>query len=133
MNGNSDQVKVAETLQLINRTWLEGRPHDLAPMLHPSIVMALPRFAGRITGSDSFIGGFVDFASNADLLEYGESDHQVDVAGDTAVASFAFDMVYKRSGASYRCTGRDLWVFSLHEGTWLAVWRSMLDLIEAPA
>jgi hypothetical protein len=39
----------------------------------------------------------------------------------------------KRSGARYRATGRDLWVFERHGDSCLAVWRTMLDMQENAA
>jgi len=56
----------------------------------------------------------------------------LDLRGSTAVASFAFEMIYQRGGTSYRSSGRDLWVFQQREGRWLAVWRTMLDLKDEP-
>jgi hypothetical protein len=128
-----ERDSVSTTLELINRTWLEGRPRDLAPLLHPSIVMVMPTFNGHIEGRDAFIDGFVDFCENAALHEYEQCDHRVDVTGDTAVASFTFSMVYERADQRYRSSGRDLWVFVRQEGIWLAAWRTMLDLVEQPA
>jgi hypothetical protein len=132
MPNQSDRTAVSEALERINRTWLEGRPHDLAPLVHPGIVMVVPSLNARAEGSDAFVAGFVDFCDNAELQEYGESDLQVDVTGDSGVATFAFDMVYKRGEASYRSTGRDLWVFARQDDAWLAVWRTMFDLNERP-
>ena len=54
----------------------------------------------------------------------------MDVIGDTAVASFTYEMVYERSGKRSRATGRDLWVFTRYGSEWIAVWRTMLDLAE---
>jgi hypothetical protein len=133
MNNQADRDAVAAALEAINRTWLEGRPRDVAPLLHPAVVMVLPGFGGRVEGPDALVAGFVDFCDNASLQEYGESDLSVDAAGDTAVAGYAFDMVYERAGVRTRATGRDLWVFARQGGAWLAVWRTMLDLAETPA
>jgi ketosteroid isomerase-like protein len=133
MKSTTDRDAVAAALELINRTWLEGRPRDLAPLLHPAVVMALPGFGGRVEGRDAFVGGFVDFCENADLSEYAESGQQIDVTGDTAVATYTFEMVYERSGGRYRSTGRDFWIFARQGDAWLAVWRTMLDLAEQPA
>jgi hypothetical protein len=127
-----DRDAVLDALQRINRTWLEGRPRDMAPLLHPDVVMVFPGFAGRAEGRDALIGGFVDFCDNAELHEYEESGHQIDVTGDTGVANYAFEMVYERSGVRSRSTGRDLWVFARQGGQWLAVWRAMLDIVERP-
>jgi hypothetical protein len=133
MKHTTDKDAVAAALEEINRAWLEGRPKDLAPRVHPAVVMAPPGFAGRVEGRDAFVAGFVDFCENADLREYAESGHQVDVTGDTAVATYTFEMVYERSGATCRSTGRDLWVFARQGDAWRAVWRTMLDLAERPA
>lgn len=130
MAARTDNDAVAAALEEINRAWLEGRPRDLAPLLHPAVVMALPGFAGRVEGRDAFVAGFVDFTENAELIDYAEAGLQVDVTGDTAVATYTFEMVYERSGGRYRSTGRDLWVFARQGDTWLAVWRAMLDLAE---
>jgi uncharacterized protein (TIGR02246 family) len=133
MPSPTDREAVAATLQRINDAWRAKRPADLGPLFHPDIVLAVPGFAGRATGRDALVAGFADFCTNATVHEYRESDHQVDVIGDTAVAAVAFDMVYERSGARYRATGRDLWVFGRQGGEWLAVWRTMLDVAEQPA
>lgn len=62
------------------------------------------------------------------------NDHQIDVACDTAVVTFRYEMVYERSGKRYHSTGRDLWVFQNQGNAWIAVWRTMLDTMgEKPA
>jgi ketosteroid isomerase-like protein len=129
----ADPQAVAETLRRINEAWLNGRPHDLRPLIHSEITMVFPGFAGRTQGADSFIAGFEDFCRTARVNSFHESDRQVNVIADTAVASFRFEMVYERDGSSYQSTGRDLWIFTRKGGGWLAVWRTMLDLQEQPA
>jgi ketosteroid isomerase-like protein len=121
---------VATAMRQINQAWLGSQLHDLAPRLHPEIVMVLPGFSGRIQGRDALLAGFTDFCQNAAVHEYCEHDRQVDVAGDTAVVSSRYEMVYERSGARYRASGRDLWVFQKQGTQWIAVWRTMLDLEE---
>jgi uncharacterized protein (TIGR02246 family) len=129
----ADARAVADVLAQIDRAWLHGRPHDVAPLLHPAITMVLPGWAGRVEGRDANVAGFVDFCENAGVESYQPGEVQVDVAGETAVASFAFQMVYARDGARWRSTGRDLWVFERAGGQWLATWRTMLDVAEEPA
>ena len=92
--------------------------------------MVFPGFSGRVTGREALVSSFVDYCRNARTLEFRENERQIDVAGDVAVASFSFVMVYEREGAKYRSTGRDLWVFSNQRGVWLAVWRTMLNVAE---
>ncbi len=74
-------------MERINRTWLEGRPDDLLPLLHPDIVFVYPGFGGRAQGRGALVAGFVDFCGNAKVHEYSESNHQADVIGDTTVVN----------------------------------------------
>jgi hypothetical protein len=133
MESQSRRDAVSAAMGRINRAWLERRPDDLVPLLHPDITLVFPGFAGRAAGREAIVAGFADFCQNATIHEYKEADHQIDVIGDTAVAGFTYEMVYERSGERYRATGRDLWVFARQGSEWIAVWRTMLDLAEQPA
>lgn len=132
----ADQTRpedAATAMRQINQAWLTNRFEDLGPMVHPEIVMVFPGFTARTRGREELLAGFRDFCRNATLQEFREYDHQVDVAGGTAVVTFRYDMVYERSGGRYRATGRDLWVFQYEDRAWIAVWRSMLDMDENAA
>ena len=135
MAEKSQPESAAAAMRAINRAWLDGRVEDIAPMVHADIVIALLGFAGRVQGREAFLAGFRDFRENATIHEFCEQDDRVDVdvAGDTAVATFGYKMVYERAGQRYRVTGRDLWVFEQHGGAWIAVWRAMLDMDEIAA
>jgi hypothetical protein len=133
MADEASPAEVTVTLNRINRAWLDRRPADLVPLLHPRVTMVFPGFAGRAEGRDAMVAGFEDFCAHATVHAYREADHQVDVAANAAVASFTYEMVYERDGKQYRSTGRDLWVFARRDGHWLAVWRTMLDIAEEPA
>lgn len=123
----------AAAMRQINQAWLEGRVEDLGPMVHSEIVTVFPDFAGKLQGRDGFLAGFRDFCQNATIQEFHEYDQQVDVARDTAVITFRYEMVYERAGERYRATGRDLWVFEQQDGAWSAVWRAMLEMKEDAA
>jgi hypothetical protein len=123
--------EVSRTLSGINEAWLEGKPLDLETLFDPNVVMLLPG-GTRVKGRTLLVQSFVDMCENARVHGFEESDRQVDVFGETAVASFAFTMVYEREGEKYRSTGRDLWVFSLGRDGWKAVFRTMLDVAEEP-
>lgn len=133
MAQQSEHEAAAATMRRINQVWLDGQVDDLAPLVHPDIVMAVPGFAGRIQGREQFVAGFRDFCQNARIHEFRDHDHQIDVAGDTAVITFEYEMIYELSGARYHSTGRDFWVFQNQGSAWIAVWRTMLDLKEKPA
>ena len=122
-----------EAMRHINKAWLNGRVEDLAPMVHAEMVMVFPGFAGRVQGREAFLAGFSDFCQNATVHEFREHDRHVDIAGDVAVVTFRYEMVYERSGKRHRSTGRDLWVFQQQGKAWIAVWRTMFDMDENAA
>jgi ketosteroid isomerase-like protein len=133
MKSQTPQADALAAIGRINKAWLDRRPQDLLPLLHPDITLVFPNFAGRAVGRDAIVAGFADFCENATVCDYREADHQADVVGDTAVVSFTYQMVYMRDGNKSRATGRDLWVLARHGDLWLAIWRTMLDLAEQPA
>ena len=120
--------EVRETMTAINQAWLENRPADMGSSLHPDITMVFPGFSGIITGRDALLASFTEFCKNARVLEYEESDLQIQISSNVAVVSFRFNMLYERPSYRERSTGRDVWVFERVEGKWLAVWRTMVDL-----
>lgn len=124
---------VAAAMRHINRAWLEGRVDDLAPLVNDEIVMVGPGFDEKTQGREPFLAGFRDFCDNSTIQEFSEHDQQVDLVGDTAVLTFRYEMVYKRSGGRYRSTGRDFRVFHREGTAWVAAWRTMFDAKEDSA
>ena len=130
---DSKHEAVVATMRRINHLWLNGQVEDLGPMVQQEMVMVFPRFTGRIQGRQEFLAGFRDFCENAKVHEFRDYDHQSDLAGNTAVVTFQYEMIYERSGERYRATGRDVWVFQSQGDAWIAVWRAMLEIHEEPA
>lgn len=124
------QNSAAEVMDKINRIWLDARIEDLEPLIHPDVVMVFPGFQGQVQGRDQFLAGFRDFCENAAVHEFNELDRHVDVAGQVAVVTFRYEMVYERTGVKYQSSGRDFWVFQNQNEEWIAVWRTMLDIEE---
>jgi len=132
MDRLNESERALAVLHQINQAWLDGRVADMVAWVHPDIVMVGPGFSARVQGRQALLAGFEDFVQNAKTEEFRDFDHQADIAGDTAVVTFRFDMVYSRSGGRYRATGRDLWVLEREGEVWTAVWRTMLDMEENP-
>jgi len=122
--------EVHAVLAAINAAWREGRPMSMLDHLHPEITMAFPGFKGSIRGRDAFVASYVEFCANARVIEYEESDENIDVIGDCAIATFRFRMLYERATYREDSAGRDLWVFRKQGDRWIAVWRTMMELAE---
>lgn len=127
---------VSGTLDRINRAWVEGRPEELVPLFDEGIVMALPGGETRIAGRTIIVASFEQFVRTAKILEFRETDRQIEVFGDVAVATFGYVLAYEREDERYRATGRDLWILracenqGADEPIYRAIFRTMFDLAE---
>ena len=124
------KLQVHEVLSAINQAWRTNSPLTMSQHLHPDIIMKFPGFSGEVAGRDALLASFVEFCTNARVLEYQESNEQISVIGDCAVMSFQFEMLYERAKYREHSKGRDLWVFQCVAGKWVAVWRTMMELEE---
>lgn len=117
---------IRQLLTSINDAWRTGQPEQLDAYFHNDMRMFQPGAPGPITGKQACIASYQDFSRQATINDYSEADHSINVWGTTAVASYAFEIAYSIGGAHSRTVGRDLFVFTLDEGRWLAVWRTIL-------
>jgi Domain of unknown function (DUF4440) len=90
------------------------------------MVGVAPGFQARIEGRAACIRSYDDFLAAATVDEFDPSEPSVDICGDTAVATFGWEMAWSTNGQSHRESGHDLFVFSRENGRWWAVWRTML-------
>lgn len=126
---STNGADVHGVLGCINAAWREGHPLSMLEHLHPDITMALPGFKGAIRGRDIFVASFEEFCRNARILTYEESEEHIDVVGDCAIATFRFQMLYERDTYREDSKGRDIWVFQHQNDRWVAVWRTMVELM----
>ena len=122
--------EIQQTLAAITHAWRSGHVTDMIPYLHPQIVMKLPKFSTSIAGRDKLIEGFQEFCANARVTQYNETDLQIDIVDRCGIASYRFDMVYERHNYREHSKGRDLWIFQKDVNSWVAVWRTMIELTE---
>jgi uncharacterized protein (TIGR02246 family) len=120
------QEEIRQILRTINDAWTHGRSEDLAEYFHDDLVIVNPGFQGRLLGRQASVESYQDFAHQATIGRYAETEIAVDVWGDTAVASYRYEIDYELGGEAYHDIGRDLFVFQLEEGRWRAVWRTLI-------
>ncbi len=125
---SNPETEIRNAMAAINRSWRENKPSEMRHYLHPKVTTVLPGFSGTVTGIEAMITGFAEWCSNARVLEYEESDEQIQIVGDVGFVSYQFDMLYERKTYRERSTGRDIWVFECWDGKWVAIWRTMVNL-----
>lgn len=122
----NDRDAVLEALRGITASWRSRRFEDLESYLRPDVIYIAPGFAARLDGRDACIASYRDFLDAATVHEYIESDAVVDLFGDSAVATYRYDIDYSLGGDRYRESGRDVFVFTRVEKGWRAAWRILV-------
>ena len=125
-----DRDQIKRVLEKINEAWSQGDPRDIPEKLgsafHPDMVIKGPNFREMSRGVKACVQSYQDFLDQARVHQCKFFEPHIDVAGDTAVATYAWEMTYERMGETYEESGHDLFVFNRSNGKWLAVWRVML-------
>jgi hypothetical protein len=125
---DSDEIRLL--LQRINETWIWDKPERFPAILgecfHEGMVIKGPEFQTMSTGREACIQSYVDFVRQAAVSACTLSTPDVDVWGDTAVATYAWKVTYERNGEQCQDSGHDVFAFVRSGGRWLAVWRAVL-------
>jgi ketosteroid isomerase-like protein len=126
-----DQAAILTQISRINEAWQEQSGElmtkTLGACFAEDVVMRGPDFALLGSGRDFAVQSYVDFVAQADVRNFTTDEPEVDVAGDTATALYAWQMSYVLAGQEYTEQGHDLFVFSRRGVQWLVVWRALLS------
>jgi uncharacterized protein (TIGR02246 family) len=119
------QAAVRDTIAAINTAWLEHRVDAMAPHFREDIVFNAPGFTSRLEGREACLDSYRQFLDVARLISFAADEPEVDVFGDTAIATTAWSTRYELDGHLHDETGRDVFVFVRDGGDWKASWRFM--------
>ena len=125
--------EIRQLLKSISRAWNEGQTEILSEVFHEDMLIVSPDFQVLGKGREACVKSYEDFIRQATLKEFIQSEPAIEVWGHTAVASYRFDMAWEMDGQSFQEAGRDVFVFTLLDNRWQAVWRTILPLPEAPS
>ncbi len=93
-----NKVEVKDFIGEINGAWVEGRPGDLKDYFHEDMVIFAHGFEMRGEGREACIKSYEDFVSQATVGEFVQTDMVIDIWGNTAVATYRFEVSYKING-----------------------------------
>jgi len=109
-----------------NRAWLEGRPVDVLPMLHPDVVIAPPGGAPQVHGAQAFVESLEAFIGVAEVHRFDVLGVRVHAWGDALAAAWLeYDVEYTESGRRSRERAEELWLLERHAGGWRALLRDV--------
>jgi len=125
-----DTDEIRRLLQRINETWIWENPARFPAILgecfHEAMVIRGPEFRTMSAGRDACIQSYLDFVRQAKVSACTLSTPDVDVWGDTALATYSWKVAYERNGEQYQDSGHDVFALVRAGGRWLAVWRAVL-------
>jgi hypothetical protein len=117
---------VITTLAALNSAWLDRRFDDLGKYFDEGIVMKGPGLKELARGRESLVQSYATFMSSSKVLDYAESNHNIDQWGSSAVASYDWSMTWEQGGKTESGSGQDMFVFERRDSGWIAVMRVML-------
>ena len=123
----AEQKTVESLLKSIVAASNTGNLEELKKYFHSSMVIEGPEFQERKEGRDQCIQHYEELRRNVKILSFKDSDYQVNVWEDTAVASCRFEVQIETEGEVFNYTGRDLYVFSRKNGEWQAIWNAIVQ------
>jgi len=117
------EAAVRGVLERIERAWQRKQFDGLAECFAEDAVIVGPGYATFACGRDACAESYREFATNASVLDYTESDHRLRIWGATAVHTFSWSMTYQREGEAKKEAGTDQLVLSLQRGRWQVAFR----------
>jgi uncharacterized protein (TIGR02246 family) len=114
---DSETAAIRHVVAGISTAWRAGRTRELHDFFADDVVLIAPGARARIEGRAAVVETYREFAEHT-TQDYRELDLSVDVFGDTAIATFRYEM--NNEG------GSDVLVLSRRAGMWKVVWRTIV-------
>ena len=130
MTASPETEQIRRLVNRVNDAWLKGSGEQIAATLDncfaDEVVFCGPecRVIGR--GKEACVKSYVDFASQAVVKHCTLSEPVIHRVGETAIASYSWDITYMLNAQEYSETGHDLFVLNRSHGEWRVAWRMIL-------
>ncbi len=123
-----EEIRIA--LETINGAWLSRNVSAirlaLSSCFHPEMVIKDAKLKTVASGREACVQSYVDFIQQARVSAYQQTEPEIHVLIDAAVASYNWEIAYSLDQKNHRERGGDIFVFVRAEEKWMAVWRAVL-------
>lgn len=123
MSDAAAQRAVRQVLTRIDAAWRTKQFDGFDRCFADDAVIVGPHYQPYAIGRKACADSYREFATNAAILEYEESDHQLRLWPDTAVYTFAWQMTYARDGGPKRDAGTDQLFLGRFGDDWRVLFR----------
>ncbi len=98
----SDEIR--DRLQAINDSWLSDKPEEVSRILtdcfHPDMVIKGCDLKTMAKGREACVLSYVGFIQQAKIGAFSQDEPDIQVTGDTAVATYGWTIMYTLEGKS---------------------------------
>jgi Domain of unknown function (DUF4440) len=126
--------EIRDLVQTINDSWLSNKPKEVskvpADCFHQDMVIKGCDLKTMAKGREECVRSYAGFIEQAKVGAFSQDEPDIQITGDTAIATYGWTIMYTLEGKEYTEPGHDIFVFQRVEGKWLAVWRAMLTQME---
>jgi len=112
----------------INNSWLKNDLKNLNGYFHDDMIIVDSNFNKLASNKKECIASYKSFINQAKILNYKEYEININIAGNTAIINYIFDITWEVNGLTSSEKGRDVFVFEKLNNKWLAVWRTILPV-----
>lgn len=117
------ETEIGRVIGTIEAAWKAKQFDGLESCFHERAVIVGPGFAEFAVGRERCSESYREFATNANVLEYSESNHELRIWEASAVYTFSWKMTYRRGGGPKTEAGTDQLFLELGSSGWQVVWR----------
>ena len=114
---------IRAVLSRIDAAWQQKRFDGLADCFDANAVILGPGHAVYASGRVACSESYREFASNAAVLDYVESNHGLRIWGGTSVYTFSWRMTYRRDSGPKTEEGTDQLVLGWDGDVWWVLFR----------
>lgn len=118
-------------VQAMNHTWVSGDADALGRYFHPDMIIVATGM--RLEGREACVESYREFCASTTIKWFSTSNPSVSVFGETAVATYEFDLTYEWDGQTIRDKGKEIFVLLQQNDSWQAVWRTVIPAPDAGA
>ena len=124
----SDEIR--DLIRTINNSWLSNNPEEVSKILtdcfHADMVIKGCDLKTMAKGRDECVRSYVGFIQQAQVKTFSQDKPEIQLTGDTAIATCGWTITYVLEGKEYTEPGHDIFVLQRANSKWLAIWRAML-------
>jgi uncharacterized protein (TIGR02246 family) len=122
-----DRHEIWTLIDQCNDAWTSSRPSDVAVLYAEDAVLVAPGVADTIIGRDAIVDTYVQFVRTATVDRFDVTRRSLNRFGDTAVATYVFDITYTTGEATHHERGEEILVLHRHESGWKVSWRTQVS------